>query len=116
MLDGVWRMEIDREKILDTGASVADADANAGIWTMTINNDIASVDQPGGSDCIWDFAFNGDAVSIDMSAQGNDACYGHLIGTFTCDGDVVTFSFEKEKDDDVALDNAMFAQGMQKIG
>ena len=116
VLDGVWRLEIDRQRILDTGASVAVADANAGIWTMTIKDHIASVHPPRGPDCTFDFAFNGGAVSIDMSARGNGACYGHAIGTFKRDGEIVTFSFEREKDGSVALDNAEFARGMQKIG
>lgn len=117
VLDGIWRMVADKQTFLDQGLSVADADANAGIWTITVKDHIATVDQPSGPrDCTWDFAFNGDTVSLDMGAQGNDACFGHMIGTFKRDGDVVTFHFEKEKDYDVALDNAMFALGMQKIG
>jgi hypothetical protein len=117
VLDGVWRMVADKQKILDAGFSAADAGANAGIWTMTVKDHIATVDQPNvTTDCTWDFAFNGNAVSIDMGAQGNDACFGHMIGTFKRDGKVVTFNFEKEKDYDVGLDNVMFAQGMQKIG
>jgi hypothetical protein len=115
-LDGVWRMVIDRQKIIDAGGSASDADANAGIWTITIKDHIASVDQPNGPDCTWDLSLNGNAISIDMGSQGNDACYGHVIGTFKRAGDVVTFNFEKEQDYDVALDNAEFAEGMHKIG
>jgi hypothetical protein len=116
VLDGVWRMETDRQKILDAGFSASDADANAGIWTITIVDHIATVDQPHGPDCTWDFSFDGNAVSVDFGAHGNDACYGHSIGTFEREGDVVLFSFEKEQDYDVKLDNATFALGMQKIG
>ena len=50
------------------------------------------VDQPTGPTCTWDFAFDGDRVSLDQEAQGNDACYGHGIGTFQIDGDVATFA------------------------
>ncbi len=116
VLDGVWRMKTDRQKYLDLGLSVNDADANSGIWTITVKDHIATVDQPNGADCTWDFAFNGDAVSIDMAALGNESCYGHAIGTFKRVGDVVTFDFQKERDYEVAQDNAMFALGMQKIG
>jgi TRAP-type C4-dicarboxylate transport system substrate-binding protein len=117
VLDGTWRMVTDRQKILDLGGSVADADLNAGIWTMTIKDHIATVDQPNfTADCTWDFAFNGDAISINEGAQGNDNCGGHMIGTFKLDGDKVTFEFELESDYDVSLDNAMFALGMQRLG
>lgn len=116
VLDGTWRVESDRQTILDTGGSSADADANAGIWTIAIKDHLATVNQPHGQDCTWDFAFDGDAVSIDMGAQGNDACFGHMIGTYKREGDVVTFHFDRERDYRVELDNAMFANGMHKIG
>ena len=116
VLDGVWRMKTDRQKYLDLGLPVSDADVNSGIWTITVKDHIATVDQPHGADCTWDFAFNGDSVSIDFGTLGNESCDGHVIGTFKREGDVVTFDFQKEKDYDVAEDNAMFALGMQKIG
>ena len=116
VLDGVWRLVADRQALVDAGVSAQEAGANAGVWTLTIVDHIAQVDQPTGPTCTWDFAFDGDRVSLDQGAQGNDACYGHGIGTFTIDGDVATFTWEKQRDYDVVLDQAMFAQGMTKIG
>ena len=116
VLDGVWRMVADRQALLDAGVSSQEAGANAGVWTLTIVDHIAEVDQPMGDNCTWDFAFDGDRVSLDYGAQGNDACYGKVIGTYRLDGDVATFDWEKERDYDVALDNAIFAAGMTKIG
>jgi C4-dicarboxylate-binding protein DctP len=117
VLDGVWRMVADKQQLLDAGVSAQDAGANAGVWTLTIVDHIADVEQPnGGPNCTWDFAFDGDRVSLDLGAQGNDACYGQAIGSYHLDGDVVTFDWELERDYDVTLDQAMFGQGMQKIG
>lgn len=116
VLDGVWRIEADLQAMLDAGLSAGDAGANAGVWTLTIVDHIADVDQPNGPNCAADFAFAGDAVSIAWEVPGNDECYGHSIGTFRRDGDVVTFNWEKNQDYDVLLDQVMFADGMHKIG
>ena len=51
-----------------------------------------------------------------MSYQGNDACYGLVRGSWRRQGDVVHFAFDRERYYDVALDNAMFAGGMRRIG
>ena len=109
-------MVSDKQKFLDAGLSVEDANANSGVWTITIKDHIATVDQPHGLDCIWEFSFNGEAVSINFGAHGNESCYGHAVGTFRREGDVVTFHFDKERDFDVKLDNILFAGGMTKIG
>jgi hypothetical protein len=47
---------------------------------------------------------------------GNDTCYGLALGTWKRTGDVVTFEWERERFYDVAIDRAMFAGGMHKIG
>lgn len=116
VLDGVWRLVSDRQAILDAGLSPAEADGESGIWTMTIKDHIASVVPPDGAQCTWDFAFDDNAVSINFAGLGNSSCSGQVIGTFERDGDLVRFNFDKERDYDVKLDNAVFAQGMQKIG
>jgi TRAP-type C4-dicarboxylate transport system substrate-binding protein len=116
VLDGVWRLVADKNELIAAGASSQEAGANSGVWTITIVDHIAHVDQPTGPNCTWDFAFDGDRVSLDFGAEGNDACYGHVIGTFHLEGDVATFNWEKQRDYDVALDQAVFAQGMTRIG
>jgi TRAP-type C4-dicarboxylate transport system substrate-binding protein len=117
VLDGVWRMVADRQQMLDAGISPQDAGANDGVWTLTIVDHIADVEQPnGGPNCTWDFAFDGNRVSLDQSAQGNDNCGGRSIGTYRLDGDIVTFDWERNRDYDVVLDQVMFGHGMQKIG
>ncbi len=116
VLDGVWRLVADKNDLLEAGISPQEAGINAGVWTITITDHIARVDQPYGTDCIWDFAFDGERVSLNWAAEGNDACYGQTIGTFQLDGDVARFNWEKQRDYDVVLDQAIFAQGMTRIG
>jgi hypothetical protein len=55
-------------------------------------------------------------VSISFTHDGNDSCYGTVIGTYHRAGDVVTFNWERERDYDVALDRALFQHGMRRIG
>ncbi len=116
VLEGTWRLTVDREHMLDEGVSAQDANANAGIWTLEIVGNVATVDQPNGGDCTWEFSFAENAVSLDMGARGNDACYGRAIGTYELEGDAVQFHFDRDQDYDVVLDNAFFDSGMQRIG
>lgn len=116
VFDGVWRLKVDAEKMIASGVSAADAHANAGIWTITVDGHVATVDAPRGPDCDWDFYLNGDEVAIDFIYQGNDACWGLAHGTYSRKGDVVRFSFDRERFYDVLIDNAMFANGLHRIG
>ncbi len=116
VFDGVWRIDAAYQDYVDAGVSPSEARANTGVWTLTVKDHLAVVDQPYGEDCSWDFYVNGDRVALDMLYDGNDACYGLALGTWRRDGDVVRFTWEKERFYDVALDNAMFAGGMRKIG
>jgi len=116
VLEGVWRMEVDQQALLDGGFTLQEANANSGVWTLTIVGNVATVDQPHGSDCTWEFAFDGNAVSLDQGAHGNDSCSGHDIGTYTLAGDQLTFHWDAQRDYDVALDNAVFTNGLKRIG
>ncbi|MEO5663439.1 MAG: hypothetical protein ABIR39_09150 [Nocardioides sp.] len=116
VFDGVWRVDASYQDFVDAGVSVADARINAGVWTLMIKDHVATVDQPNGPDCAWDFSLNADRVSLDMIHGGNDACYGLVVGTWHRDGDVVRFTWEKERYYDVAIDQAFFKRGMQRIG
>lgn len=116
VLDGVWRMEVSRQAIIDAGGSQHDGAANAGVWTVEIRGGNAVVDQPNGDDCAWDFNLDGDRISLAYQVPSNDNCFGYIVGTYDRTGDRITFDWEKERDYDVALDQAIFADGMQKIG
>jgi hypothetical protein len=116
VLDGVWRVDADREYMISQGVSAQDAGVNAGIWTITIKNGVADVDQPHGPNCLWQFVFDGDAISLNQGTPENDSCWGHVIGTYTRDGDVVHIHWDRNQDYDVVLDNAMFHEGMHKTG
>jgi len=115
-LEGVWRVEADRQTMLDAGVSPQEAGANQGVWTITITGNRADADQPHGRNCTWAFAFDGDRVALDQAVGGNDACGGLGVGTYEIDGDVVRFHWDWQRDYPVALDNSMFAGGMHRIG
>jgi TRAP-type C4-dicarboxylate transport system substrate-binding protein len=116
VFDGVWRIDARYQNFVDAGVSAAEAGANAGVWTLRIKDHVATVDQPHGADCAWDFYVHGNRVSLDALYGGNDACYGLALGTWRRDGDVVHFQWDRERYYDVAIDNAMFAGGMHRIG
>jgi hypothetical protein len=116
VLEGVWRLEVDQQTLIDFGVAPQEAGSNAGVWTITITGNIGDADQPHGSNCTWEFRFSGDQFSLNYGADGNDACYGLSAGTYEIVGDVVTFQFDRARDNDVALDNAIFADGMHRIG
>ena len=116
VFDGVWRVDAAEQDFIDAGVSHADARSNAGVWTLTIKDHVAVVDQPQGADCSWDFYVNGDRVALDLMYEGNDVCWGLALGTWRREGDVVWFTWEKERYYDVAIDNAFFAGGMHRIG
>jgi C4-dicarboxylate-binding protein DctP len=116
VLEGVWRVEADRQAMIDAGVSPQAAGANAGVWTITITGNRADIEQPHGPNCTWEFHFDGDRVALDQAVDGNDACGGLGVGTYEIDGDVVRFHFDWQRDYDVALDNSMFAGGMHRVG
>jgi TRAP-type C4-dicarboxylate transport system substrate-binding protein len=116
VLDGTWRVQAERQDLLDAGQSLHDATVNSGVWTLRIKEHVATVEQPNGPNCLWNFAFDGKRVSISFTHDGNDSCYGTVIGTYHRAGDVVTFNWERERDYDVALDRALFRHGMRRIG
>jgi TRAP-type C4-dicarboxylate transport system substrate-binding protein len=116
VFDGVWRVDAKPEDFVAAGVPADEARNNAGVWTIRVDGHLATVDQPVGEDCSWDFYVNGDQVSLDFLYDGNDACYGLALGTWRRSGDVVTFDWEKERFYDVAIDQALFAGGMHKIG
>lgn len=116
VLDGVWRLDADRQTMIDAGVSPQDAGANAGVWTLTIADGRVDADQPHGSNCTWQFHFAGDRVSLNQSVDGNENCGGQGVGIYEIDGETARFHFDRQRDYDVALDNSMFADGMHRIG
>jgi TRAP-type C4-dicarboxylate transport system substrate-binding protein len=115
VFQGVWRVEVGRQALLDAGLSISDANANAGVWTLTVTGNVAAVTQPHGPDCTFEFSFNGSYVSLDEGAQGNDSCYGHVVGTYRIDGNTLHLDWIKEKDYPLILDQVAFGE-LKKIG
>lgn len=116
VLDGVWRLEISEAELTAAGVNFHDAQVNAGVWTLTIKNGIAVVDQPRGEDCAWQFSFDGDSVSLNQSYKGNAHCGGQGRGTFRIDGTTANFDWTAQRDYDLVLDTAMFQHGLVKVG
>ena len=115
VLDGLWRLEVDEQHLLDVGMSAQDAAANAGVWEFRITDGYADGTQPDGRRCNALFAFDGDQVSVDFGVRGVEDCGGVALGTYRLTGDRVFFAWRKELEYDVRVDQAMFAPGMARI-
>lgn len=115
VLDGLWRLQVEKQAILDAGLSAQDAAANAGVWEFRIKEGYADGVQPDGRPCNAQFSFDGAQVSVDFGVRGLEECGGLARGTYRLEGDRVFFDWTKELEYDVALDRAMFAPGMVRI-
>lgn len=115
VLDGLWRLEVDEQNLLDAGVSSHDAYVNAGVWEFRITNGYADGVQPDGRPCNGDFAFDGEQVSFEMGVRGVEDCNGLAWGTYSIKGDRVFFDWQKEAEGDVLVDQAVFAFGMVRI-
>jgi len=116
VLDGVWRLEVNEQELTDAGVNFHDAQVNAGVWTLTITNGIADVDQPRGENCSWQFVFAGDNVSLNQSYGGNSFCGGQGRGTFRIEGNTAYFDWTSQREYDILLDQTMFQHGLVKVG
>lgn len=116
VLDGLWRLEVDEQALLDAGMSSGLAYLNAGVWEFRIRDGFADGTQPYGQPCNGQFAFDGDRVSVDWGVRGVDDCYGLARGTYRIKGDRVFFDWTENLEYNVAWDKAMFANGMVRIG
>ncbi len=115
VLDGLWRLEVDEQALLDAGASPHDAYVNAGVWEFRINDGYADGTQPLGQRCNGQFSFDGAQVSVDFGVHGVEDCEGLMRGTFRIEGNRVFFDWQKEHEYDLMLDQVMFAPGMVRI-
>ena len=74
VLDGLWRLEIDEQNLLDAGLTPHDAYVNAGVWEFRITDGYADGIQPDGRPCNGDFAFDGErSASTWASAEWRTA-------------------------------------------
>ena len=58
-IDGVWRLEVDPQVLLDEGQSQMDASNNGGTWTWTFKNGVADYQEPRGRECTITYVLNG---------------------------------------------------------
>ena len=115
VLDGVWRLEVDEEALLDAGVGAGDAYANAGVWEFRIEDGYADGVQPDGRECNGELSIDGRDISFDFGVRGVESCGGLMRGTFELRGDRVFFDWQKEMEYDLLIDRAMFAPGMVRI-
>ena len=114
VLDGVWRLELRAQALVDAGLPV---DQNVGIWTFTVRNGLATVDQPSGPDCVSQFTFDGERLSLDWSADGASLCQGFLVGTYRRSGDTLQIRWQEDpSSSDHRFDAAMWSFGLHRIG
>lgn len=113
-LDGVWRLDLPAQALLDARLPI---DQNVGVWTFTIRNGQATVDQPTGPDCGSLFTFDGARLSLDWSADGSGNCEGFLVGTYQRSGDTVRVSWQGDPAaSDSRFNAAMWSGGLHRIG
>ena len=115
VLDGLWRIDVDGQALMDGGISREDALNNAGVWEFRIKDGYADGVQPDGRPCNGQFAVDGKQVSVDWGVDGLDSCSGLSRGTYELRGDKLFFDWEKEYEFDVLLDQLFFAGGMVRI-
>lgn len=58
-LDGVWRLEVDRQVLLDANQSANDANNNAGTWTWTFKDGTYGYIEGGGRSCTGQYTLSG---------------------------------------------------------
>lgn len=114
VLDGVWRLELRAQALVDAGLPI---DQNVGVWTFTVRQGLATVDQPSGPDCLSRFTFDGDRLSLDWSADGSGSCEGFLVGTYRRSRDTVRVSWRGHpSSSDARFDAAMWSGGLHRVG
>ena len=63
-IDGVWRIEVDKQVLLDGGVSAIDAANNAGVWTWTFSEGIATYVKAGEPSCEGALTINGNDLRV----------------------------------------------------
>ena len=58
-IDGLWRLEVDPQVLLDQGQSQTDASNNGGAWTWNIKNGVVNYKEPGDRECRITYVLNG---------------------------------------------------------
>ncbi len=114
VVDGVWRIEVDAERLLAAGASPSDASNNESIWTWTINGSVVRARSVKGDDCVAALTRRGDRLSI-LWDEATD-CGINFTARFRVDTHVL--SLDRAVADELgaaALYDAFFAPGFTRV-
>ena len=115
VLDGLWRLEVDEQDLIDGGISAQDAYDKRGVWEFRIKDGYADGVQPDGRPCNGQFAVDGKQVSFDCGRQGHRGLRWPDARDVRDRGDRLFFDWEMELEYDVLFDQLIFAPGMVRI-
>lgn len=112
VLNGTWRMVVEAEPLLASGATPQDASGNTGVWTFTYRDGNGSYAQNGIPGCAFTYQVAGDQVSTQEEQAGG--CGGAGTLTYRRAGDRLYFSVSGD-DPNKAFLNAFFAGGLRLV-
>ncbi|MEP6797912.1 MAG: hypothetical protein ABI890_07185 [Lapillicoccus sp.] len=71
-LDGIWRLSVEAQALLEGGQTAEDANNNAGTWTFTISRGLFSYTEPGGRICSGTVTLGSGRVGLRGTSIGCD--------------------------------------------
>lgn len=95
VIDGTWRFEVTEQNLLDAGVPATDATKDVGVHTFVFENGMLSGETPT-IPCYGTYAINGSQFSW---AFNPDSCGGIFRGTFSRNGDTMTFTIDQSNPD-----------------
>jgi TRAP-type C4-dicarboxylate transport system substrate-binding protein len=89
-IDGVWRLEVDEQVLLEANQSPMDATNNAGTWTWTFDDGTYAYTESGGRTCTGKYDLNGSQfLAVTFSPLGCDLVWPLV---FSRSGDELVFA------------------------
>jgi TRAP-type C4-dicarboxylate transport system substrate-binding protein len=113
-MPGIWRLNVDGDKLAAAGASAQDVALNRGVWTFTFHADRSyEYVEPRGRTCSGTFGVTGDQLAMDE--QGAD-CDGRWRFTTQRSGDNLSLTPSAEMVASWAPMRAFFSNGLVRVG
>ena len=109
VLDGAWRLTVDEANLVAANVK-PDFLANVGILTFNLRGGLG-VFETSGDRCTVAYVIRGSSIRWDFCGQT-------LVGTFEMENSVASFNWtiDEDSDDPVAWDNAVWKNGLHRIG